>query len=78
LSVRWWIFVVGRLSGNLDRGTATWDAEGNTADVTATGTITRATGICSGMVGAISFNGTLSHKYYVPRLAGELNVYLDE
>lgn len=78
LSIRYWFCVVGRLSGNLDSGTAVWDADGNTAEVTAIGSITRATGVCRGMRGTMSFNGTLSHESVIPRLTGDLGVFLDE
>lgn len=79
LSVRRAGRVVGTLFGTIEQGEAKWNGlstEPEEAAVWAYLNVTGGTGVLRGKCGSAVFCGTLSHEYLIPRMWGDLDIYL--
>jgi hypothetical protein len=68
------VFSRGVLYGKGAAGTVCWDAAGAVAAISATLSVTRATGAFAGVSDAATFTGTLSHRTLPPSLGGRLRL----
>lgn len=66
--------LLGKLTGRITGGAATWNAAGTLADINLALAVVSGTGAYYGATGAGSFTGSLSHLTFPPRWGGALTL----